>query len=64
MKEKDKEIEVVENLIRILKRCLKISKDNKRFYEVIRIKHDILICKKELKLLKQEREKLKNAAIQ
>ena len=50
------EIEVVENIIRLLNECLSISLKNKRKEEAKRTIQDIHLCKKELNRLKEERE--------
>jgi hypothetical protein len=55
------EIEVVENMIRLLNECLVISKRHKRKYEVKNIENDLEVCKAELKkLLDQKGEAHKN----
>ena len=58
MKTVEREIEVVENIIRILNECLSISLKNKRKEEAKNTIKDIHMCKKELQRLKEQREAL------
>jgi hypothetical protein len=58
MKTVEREIEVVENIIRILNECLSISLKNKRKEEAKSTIKDIHMCKKELQRLKEQREAL------
>jgi hypothetical protein len=58
MKTVEREIEVVENIIRILNECLSISLKNKRKEEAKSTIKDIHLCKKELQRLKEQREAL------
>jgi hypothetical protein len=64
MKEIIREIEVVENMIKLLKECLAISLSNKRKEEAKRTIQDIKLCETELqKLLLKKREKVKDAVV-
>lgn len=56
----NKEIEVVQNLIRLLNECLTIAVINRRKDEIHAIKRDIEQCKTELKKLIEQRELAKN----
>ncbi len=56
MKTVEREIEVVENIMRILNECLAISLKNKRREEAKRTIQDIHLVQKELSRLKVERE--------
>ena len=58
MKTVEREIEVVENIIRILNECLSISLKNKRKEEAKSTIKDIHMCKKELQRLKEQKEAL------
>ena len=61
MKEVKREIEVINNLIRLLNSCLKIAMDNHREEEIVDIRKDIDICKAELnKLLIIQKDEEKN----
>lgn len=51
-----KEIEVVENILRLLKECLAISQQQRSLDEVKRIRSDIKLCKLELKKLMDHAE--------
>lgn len=52
----EREIEVVENIMRLLNECLTISLKNKRREEAKNTMKDIHLVKKELNKLKAERE--------
>ena len=56
MKELKKEIEVVENLIRLLQECFVISLRERQFQEITKILIDIKHCKKELAILVAKKE--------
>jgi hypothetical protein len=59
MKEVEREIEVVKNMIDILNRCLFISLKNHRVREVKSTVKDIQLCKKELRKLIVARDEAK-----
>ncbi|MBT2728364.1 hypothetical protein J7E63_15645 [Bacillus sp. ISL-75] len=62
MKDLEKEILVIKNMIDILNRCLMISITNARIRETINTRKDIKICKKELKKLLEARDEIGNVA--
>jgi len=45
----DREIEVIQNIIRVLKRCLRIHLKEKDIKGTVRTLHDIRIVKREMK---------------
>jgi hypothetical protein len=51
MKPVEKEIHVLEGIIKLLNRCLKVSLKNYNFKHAKRTKLDIQVCKKELEKL-------------
>jgi hypothetical protein len=55
MRDLEKEIAVIENLIRLLKSCRTIAKNNNRIEEVISCNKDIETCQAELKKLLERR---------
>ena len=56
MKNINREIEVVENIIQLLNKCLVIAQSGRRQKEIASCKNDIRLCKKELNKLLKERE--------
>jgi hypothetical protein len=56
MKEVEKEIKVIENMIRLLNECRNISLSNNRLEEVESCNNDIKTCKQHLKKLWEKRE--------
>lgn len=63
MRDLNREIEVVENIISILNRCLEVHKLEKQATSVLNCLRDIRLCKKELRRLKAEKEQIRDAAI-
>jgi hypothetical protein len=63
MRDLNREIEVVENIIEILNRCLVVHKLEKQASSVVSCLNDIRLCKKELKRLKAEKEQIRDAPI-
>jgi hypothetical protein len=62
MKDLEKEIAVVKNLIRILNECFAIAMSNKRKEEAKSCRRDIALCTQELNRLLSIREQQLNAA--
>jgi hypothetical protein len=58
MKDFEKESEVIANIIRLLNECLKISIQNNRKSEAIRIVQDMRMCRKELRRIKKGQRKM------
>jgi hypothetical protein len=58
MKDFEKESEVIANIIRLLNECLKISIQNNRKAEAIRIVQDMRMCRKELRRIKKGQRKM------
>jgi hypothetical protein len=52
---KDKDLEVVENLIRILQKCYLLNIKNMDFKEARKVAEDIKICKIELNNIKKRK---------
>ena len=63
MRDLNREIEVVENIISILNRCLEVHKLESKPKNVLSCLNDIRLCKKELRRLKAEKEQIRDAAI-
>lgn len=63
MRDLNREIEVVENIISILNRCLEVHKLEGQAGSVLSCLNDIRLCKKELRRLKAEKEQIRDAAI-
>jgi hypothetical protein len=51
MKQIEKEIHIIEGVIKLLNKCLRISLKNHNFKHAKRTRSDIQICKKELEKL-------------
>ena len=56
MKEIEREIEVIQNMIRLLNECRNIALTNKNILEVKACDKDIKLCKEHLKRLWEKRE--------
>jgi hypothetical protein len=57
MREIEKEMQVIENIIRLLNECRNIALSNNRLEEVESCNKDIETCKQHLKKLWEKREK-------
>jgi hypothetical protein len=57
MREIEREIKVIKNMIRLLNECRKIALANNRLEEVESCNNDIKTCKQHLKKLMEKREK-------
>jgi hypothetical protein len=55
MKDFDREIEVIENIIKILRKCLTVHVNERQTIQVANCINDIRLCRKELKQLIEER---------
>jgi ribosomal protein L16/L10AE len=59
MKDFEKEIQIVENMIRLLNQCLTIHLKKRQFKEVKRVLSDIRICKDEIKKIQKHQGEIK-----
>lgn len=63
MRDLNREIEVVENIIAVLNRCLAVHKHEKQRGSIASCLNDIRLCKRELRRLKGAKEQERDAAL-